>query len=93
MTIPSPTPEGRMSFPRVPVQEFSAAPLEDLAAAVQDATSEGNARLMAAGPILNSDAGYGAGGFSIEEGSAHGWPTGMEPPDYETPLRPGPHGG
>jgi hypothetical protein len=90
-SIPPATPEARMAFPRVPVQSFDEAPLEDLGAAVAAAVAEGNARLAAAGPILNSAAGYGADGFNIEEGSAHGWPTDMEPPPYETPLHPGPH--
>jgi hypothetical protein len=38
-------------------------------------------------------AGGGADGFNIESGASAGWPTDMEPPPYETPLRPGPHGG
>lgn len=92
--IPPATPEGRRSFPRTPVASFPGdAPLDDLTAACAEAEAAGNARLAAAGPIVNSPAGYGADGFSIEEGSAHGWPTNMEPPAYETPLHPGPHGG
>jgi hypothetical protein len=92
--IPPATPEGRMSFPRTPVVSFPGdAPLDDLAAACAAAEAAGTARLAAAGPIVNSPAGYGSDGFNIEEGSAYGWPTDMEPPAYETPLRPGPHGG
>jgi hypothetical protein len=91
--IPPPTAEARLAFPQVPVQPFVTEPLPDLAAACAQAQAQGEARLEAARPILDSAAGYGADGFNIEEGSAHGWPADMEPPPYETPLRPGPHGG
>lgn len=91
--IPPATPEGRMSFPKVPVQEFTSVPLPDVAGETAAAVAAGNARLEAARPLLESAAGYGSDGFNIEEGSSAGWPTDMEPPDYETPLHPGPHGG
>jgi hypothetical protein len=93
-SIPPPTPEGRMSYPQTPVAPSGSAPLEDLSAACADAEAAGNGRLAAAAPILEGPAGFGIGGYNVEEGSAHGWPTDMEPDGgYETPLHPGPHGG
>lgn len=91
--IPPATPEGRLSFPRVPVSSFGPAPLEDLGAACAAAEAEGKARLADAAPLLEGPQGFGIGGYNIESGSSAGWPTGMEPPAYETPLYPGPHGG
>lgn len=92
--IPPATPEGRLSFPRTPVASFPGdAPLDDLGAACAAAEATGVARLEAAGPILHGPQGFGIGGYNVEEGFSGGWPTDMEPPAYETPLRPGPHGG
>lgn len=92
--IPPATPEGRLSFPRVPVSSFAMeAELPDLGAACAAAEAEGNARLEAARPILEGPQGSGAGGYNVESGGAAGWPTGMMPPAYETPLHPGPHAG
>ena len=50
-------------------------------------------RITQAKTLLESPQGFGLGGFNIESGAAAGWPTDMEPPPYETPLHPGPHGG
>jgi len=83
-----------MSYPKVPAQEFTSVPLPDVSAACDEAVAAGNGRLAAAAPILEGPAGFGIGGYNVEEGSAHGWPTDMEPDGgYETPLHPGPHGG
>lgn len=92
--IPPATPQGRLSFPRGQVSSFATeAPQDDLAAACAAAEAAGTARLEAAAPILAGPQGFGIGGYNVEEGFSAGWPTDMEPPAYETPLRPGPHGG
>lgn len=92
--IPPATPEGRLSFPREPASSFAMeAPLADLSAACAEAEAAGNARLADARPILEGPQGFGLDGYDVQSGSAHGWPAGMEPPAYETPLHPGPHAG
>jgi hypothetical protein len=100
-SIPPATPEGRRGFPQVPVQSFMSEPLPDVQPAFDQAVAEGGTgvlypmspRIEAARQLLESPQGYGAGGFNIEAGASAGWPTDMEPPPYETPLHPGPHGG
>jgi hypothetical protein len=92
--IPPATPEGRRSYPRTPVSSFAMeAELPDLGAACAAAEAAGNGRLADARPILEGPQGFGMDGYNVESGSAYGWPTDMEPPAYETPLYPGPHGG
>lgn len=99
--IPPPTPEARLAFPQVPVQEFESVPLPDVQGAFDQAVAQGGAgvlypvspRIAQAETLLASPQGFGADGFNIEGGASAGWPTDMEPPPYETPLHPGPHGG
>lgn len=100
--IPPPTPEGRMSFPKVPVQSFESVPLPDVQGAFDQANAAGGTgvlypmspRIAEAREMLESPPGFGSEGFDIQSGASAGWPTDMEPPaDYETPLHPGPHGG
>lgn len=101
-SIPPATPEGRMSYPKVPVQEFTGVPLPDVQGAFDQAIAEGGAgviypmsdRIAEAKSLLESPQGFGADGYDISSGAAYGWPADVEPPEgYETPLRPGPHGG
>jgi len=100
--IPPATPEGRRSYPRGAVSSFAMeAPLPDVQAAFDAAVADGGAgflypespRIAEARTLLESPQGFGLGGFNIESGASAGWPTDMEPPAYETPLHPGPHGG
>jgi hypothetical protein len=97
--IPDATPEGRMSYPKTPVQSFTGVPLPDVQAAFDQAITDGGSgvlypmspRIAEAKTLLESPQGFGAGGFDIDSGASAGWPTGVEPPEgYETPLRPGP---
>jgi hypothetical protein len=99
--IPDATPEGRMSYPKTPVQSFTGVPLpsEEVQAAFDQAIAEGGSgvlypmspRIAEAKALLESPQGFGAAGYDISSGAAGGWPTDVEPPEgYETPLRPGP---
>ncbi len=99
--IPPPTPEARLAFPQVPVQEFESVPLPDVQGPFDKSVAAGGAgvlypmsdRISEAETLLSSPQGFGGAGVNIEGGASAGWPTGMEPPAYETPLHPGPHGG
>lgn len=102
--IPAPTPEARKAYPKTPVQSFVTEPLPqaEVQAAFDASLAEGAAgilhpmspRIEEAKTLLESPAGFGLDGFDISSGAAAGWPTDVEPPEgYETPLRPGPHGG
>jgi hypothetical protein len=92
MITPSDSPSSPSNYAAVPVQPMdiqAASPIAEVTAAFDTSIAEGGSgvlypmspRIAEARELLQSPQGYGTGGFSIQSGASHGWPTDVMPPD------------